>query len=199
MVSRAAFLHGFPAGAPRAAAASSPRTEAPVSSQPRAHVILSHGMESGPQATKVARLAAVAESRACSSERVDDVGIIDPLRRLDRLLAKIDAAPRPLLLVGSSLGAYVSGLASLQREIAGLFLLAPPVRVPGVPDLQVRARRIVIVHGWRDELIAPEEVYALSLHARATLHLYDDGHRLSEVVPSIERDFAAFLDLVLSE
>lgn len=162
--------------------------------KPRAHVILSHGMESGPDATKVTRLAAVADAHGCSSERVDDRGIVDPLRRLDRLLAKIDAAPRPVLLVGSSLGAYVSGLASLQREVVGLFLLAPPVRIPGgVPDLMLRARRIAIVHGWRDELIAADEVYALAQQARATLHLYDDSHRLTDVVPAIERDFAGFL------
>lgn len=168
-----------------------------MSNPTRGHVILSHGMESGPNATKVTRLAAVAEALGFTSERVDDQGIVDPLARLDRLLPKIDAAPRPLLLVGSSLGAYVSGLASLQREVAGLFLLAPPVHMPGgVPDLQLRARRIAIVHGWRDELIAPDEVYALAAQTRATLHLYDSDHRLTDVVADIERDFAAFLEKV---
>lgn len=151
-------------------------------------------MESGPNATKVTRLAAVAQTLGCSSERVDDTGMVDPLVRLDRLLAKIEAAPRPLVLVGSSLGAYVSGLASLQSEVAGLFLLAPPVRIPGgVPDLMLRARKIAIVHGWRDELIAPEEVFGLAAQTRAVLHLYDDNHRLSAVIPAIERDFESFL------
>lgn len=168
-----------------------------MSNPTRGHVILSHGMESGPNATKVTRLAAVAEALGFTSERVDDQGIVDPLARLDRLLPKIDAAPRPLVLVGSSLGAYVSGLASLQREIAGLFLLAPPVHMPGgVPDLQLRARRIAIVHGWCDELIGPDEVYALAAQTRATLHLYDSDHRLTDVVADIERDFAAFLEKV---
>ncbi|HWS25296.1 MAG TPA: alpha/beta fold hydrolase [Xanthomonadales bacterium] len=162
------------------------------------HVILSHGMESGPNATKVTRLAAVAESLGLSSERVDDQGIVDPLARLDRLLPKIDQAPRPLVLVGSSLGAYVSGLASMQRPIDGLFLLAPPVRLPGIsPDLSLHARHIEIVHGWRDELIPPGEVVALAQATRAMLKLYDSDHRLTDVVPDIEREFAAFLARLL--
>lgn len=163
------------------------------------HVILSHGMESGPNATKVTRLAAVADGLGFTSERVDDQGIFDPFQRLQRLLPKIDAASGPLVLVGSSLGAYVSGLASLQRAVAGLFLLAPPVHRRGVePDLDLRARHICIVHGWRDELIPPEEVYALALAHRAQLKLYDSDHRLSDVVAELERDFAAFLGSVVA-
>jgi predicted esterase len=163
----------------------------------RGHVILSHGMESGPNATKVTRLAAVAEGLGFTTERPDDSGIFDPAQRLQRLLPKIDAAPRPLVLVGSSLGAYVSGQASLQREVVGLFLLAPPVLRRGIhPDLDLRARHICIVHGWRDELIPPEEVFALAARLRAQLHLYDSDHRLQDIVPELERDFAAFLGRV---
>lgn len=162
-------------------------------------VILSHGMESGPNATKVRVLAEVAERLRFRSERVDDQGILDPLTRLDRLLARIDQAAGPVVLMGSSLGAYVSGLASLQRAVAGLFLLAPPVRLRGIaPDLALRAPRIAIVHGWRDELIAPEEVYALAHAHRASLHLYDADHRLTEVVPAIAEHFERFLMQVRS-
>jgi len=66
-----------------------------------------------------------------------------------------------------------------------------------MPATARRARRIAIVHGWRDELIAADEVYALAQQARATLHLYDDSHRLMGVIPAIERDFAGFLDVCL--
>lgn len=160
----------------------------------RGQVILSHGMESGPNATKVTALARVAESMGFVSHRVDDQGIVNPLRRLDRLLPLIDAATAPLILVGSSLGAYVSGLASLQRTIAGLYLLAPPVRLPGIaPDLRLRAQRIAIVHGWHDELIPCEEAYGLARDHGAEFKAYDSDHRLSDVVPQIQRDFASFL------
>ena len=64
------------------------------------------------------------------------------------------------------------------------------------PALDLRARHIAIVHGWRDELIPPEDVFALALRSRADLRFIDSDHRLSDVVPAIERDFAAFLDRV---
>lgn len=158
------------------------------------HVILSHGMESGPNATKVTRLAKVAESLGFSTERVDDQGIVDAGKRLERLLPKIDAATRPLILVGSSLGAYVSALASLQREIDGLFLLAPPVRLPDIqPEIQLRAHHIAIVHGWHDELFAADGVYALAKGCDAQLKLYNADHRLGDVIDAIDADFAQFL------
>ncbi|MFO1495252.1 MAG: hypothetical protein U1F26_11420 [Lysobacterales bacterium] len=78
---------------------------------------------------------------AFAASRVDDQGILDPLTRLDRLLARIDQAAGPVVLMGSSLGAYVSGLASLQREVAGLFLLAPPVRLRGLRRIWRCGRR----------------------------------------------------------
>lgn len=157
-------------------------------------MILSHGMESGPNATKVARLAAVAQDHGFTAQRVDDVGIVDPQARLRRLLPLIDAAPRPLLLMGSSLGAYVSGRASLEREVDALFLLAPPVRLPPPhAGLAVRAPRVVIVHGWRDELIAAGEVFDLAANMRASLHLVDADHRLGDAMEIIEREFAALL------
>jgi predicted esterase len=160
----------------------------------RGHAILSHGMERGPNATKVARLAALAERHGFVTERVDDVGVVDPDRRLERLLARVSAASRPLLLMGSSLGAYVSGRASLVAVVDALFLLAPPVALPGgYPRLDLRAPRIAIVHGWRDELIPPEPVIELATRHRASLHLVDADHRLGAALPFIEREFEARL------
>ncbi|MFA7443755.1 MAG: hypothetical protein WCZ65_10375, partial [Lysobacteraceae bacterium] len=80
----------------------------------RGHAILSHGLESGPLATKVSALARVAESLGWSTERPDyrdidasrDVREVDA--RLDRLRQRCLAAPRPLVLAGSSMGAFIS-------------------------------------------------------------------------------------------
>ncbi len=163
----------------------------------KGHVILSHGMETGPNATKVTRLAALAEQMGFSAHRVDDVGIFDPELRIARLLPLIDAVPRPCVLMGSSLGAYVSGRASLIRNVDALFLLAPPVRVPPPnPMLALRAPHIRIVHGWRDELIAAGDVFDLAAQTRATLHLVDADHRLTSVMADVEREFATLLSCV---
>src|SRR5690606_6363082 len=74
----------------------------------RGHVILSHGLESGPEATKVSAMARVAEARGWSSERPDyrDIDRTRQVRevhsRLQRLLECCARAPRPLVLAGSS-------------------------------------------------------------------------------------------------
>ncbi|MGN6093349.1 MAG: alpha/beta hydrolase, partial [Luteibacter jiangsuensis] len=102
----------------------------------RGHIILSHGSDSGPDATKVSALAALAESLGWSTVRPDYrehdlhgyAGSIDP--RLAVLGEAIAASPVPPVLVGSSMGAFVSGLASLDAPVAGLFLLALPTRIP---------------------------------------------------------------------
>ena len=101
----------------------------------RGHCILSHGFESGPEATKVTALAEAAQRLGWSHERPDYTDLDarreiselgDVPARLQRLLrlARAAAARGPLVLAGSSLGAYVSGLTSLQVPVAGLFLLA---------------------------------------------------------------------------
>ena len=82
-------------------------------------VILSHGSDSGPDATKVSALAKVAEELGWRTQRPDyrvhdahgHIGSIQP--RVEKLAALARAADRPLVLAGSSMGAFVSGLVSL--------------------------------------------------------------------------------------
>lgn len=172
----------------------------------KGHCILSHGFESGPDATKVTALAEVAQQLGWSHERPDytdldarrDAGELgDVPARLQRLLerARAAAACGPLVLAGSSLGSYISARVSLQVPVAGLFLLAPPLRMGPLPPLDARAAPTSIVHGWDDELIPAADVFAWAQPRRARLLLVDDGHRLSANVASAA---AAFADLLRS-
>jgi alpha/beta superfamily hydrolase len=97
------------------------------------------------------------------------------------------------LLAGSSLGAWISGQASLQVPVAGLFLLAPPVRMAPAPPLDAARVPVSIVHGWDDELIPAAEVVAWAQPRRASLLLVDDTHRLSAHVAQSADAFAALL------
>ena len=112
----------------------------------RGHCILSHGFESGPDATKVTALADVAQRLGWTHERPDYTDLdarreVTPLgdvaARIARLqsLAQAAAARGPLVLAGSSLGAYISGHVSLQVPVVGLFLMAPPVVMEGAPPV----------------------------------------------------------------
>lgn len=170
----------------------------------RGHCILSHGFESGPDATKVTALAEVAAAHGWSHERPDYTDLdaraeVSPLgdvpARLARLrgLAQAAAARGPVLLAGSSLGAWISGRVSLEVPVSALFLLAPPVRMDPAPPMDAAAVPVWIVHGWRDELIEPAEVVAWARARHARLLLVDDSHRLSAHVQAGAEAFAALL------
>ncbi len=168
------------------------------------HCILSHGFESGPDATKVTALAEVAQRLGWSHERPDytdldarrevsDLG--DVPARLQRLLelARSAAGRGPLVLAGSSLGAWISGRVSLQVPTRALFLLAPPVSMGRAPPLEAAAVPTSIVHGWHDELIPAQQVVEWAAPRNARLLLVDDSHRLSAHVQAGADAFAELL------
>lgn len=170
----------------------------------RGHCILSHGFESGPDATKVTALAEVAERLGWSHERPDytdldarrDISSLgDVPARLERLrgLASAAAARGPLVLAGSSLGAYIAGRVSLEVPVQGLFLLAPPTTMGPLPDLDAAPIPVSIIHGWDDELIPAQAVVDWALPRRARLLLVDDSHRLSGHVEASAQAFAQLL------
>lgn len=175
----------------------------------KGHCILSHGFESGPDATKVTALSAVAERFGWSHER-PDYGDLDAKReissvgdvpaRLERLrgLARTAAAHGPLVLAGSSLGAYISAQVALELAADGhapkaLFLMAPPLTMGPLPALDAPPLPISIIHGWDDELIPAAGVVAWAQARRARLLLVDDSHRLSANVRTSADAFAALL------
>jgi predicted alpha/beta-hydrolase family hydrolase len=170
----------------------------------RGHCILCHGFESGPDATKVTALADAAQRLGWTHERPDftdldakrEVGSLgDVAARMQRLLAIVDAAHamRPLVIAGSSLGAWIAGHVSLQRPVAGLFLMAPPIRLHAEFPLDAAAVPTSIIHGWNDELIPAAQVVAWAQPRRARLLLVDDGHRLAAHVAASADAFAALL------
>ena len=170
----------------------------------KGHCILSHGFESGPDATKVTALAEVADRLGWTCERPDytdldarrEIGRMgDVAARIARLqaLAQAAAARGPLVLAGSSLGAWISGHVSLQVPTRALFLMAPPVAMDGAPPLQAAAVPTSIVHGWHDELIPAQAVVDWAAARNARLLLVDDAHRLSAHVDASAEAFAALL------
>lgn len=174
------------------------------------HCILSHGFESGPDATKVTALAEVAQLRGWRHARPDYTdldakreisSVGDVPARLERLRAlATEAAMRgPLVLAGSSLGAYISARVALELHAAGaplrgVFLMAPPLTMGPLPALEVPPVPVSIIHGWDDELIPAAAVSAWAQTRRARLLLVDDSHRLAAHVRTSADAFAALLD-----
>lgn len=170
----------------------------------RGHCILSHGFESGPDATKVTALAEVAERHGWTHERPDYTDLdaqhaVGPLgdvpARLARLRALADAAAArgPLVLAGSSLGAYISAQVAREVPVRALFLMAPPLLMGPLPALEVPRVPVSIIHGWDDELIPAMAVADWAHARRARLLLVDDSHRLAGHVAASADAFGALL------
>jgi predicted alpha/beta-hydrolase family hydrolase len=168
----------------------------------RGQIILSHGSDSGPDATKVSMLAALAESLGWRTQRPDyraddargHAGSVAP--RIARLRATIEASAVPPVLVGSSMGSFVSGLASLDVPVAGLFLLATPSEIPGYTrpfDLR-RGVPTLIIHGWRDDVCPLAGIYTYAGRQRLPLLVLDDDHRLIDSMDTIAAQFRHFLE-----
>ena len=180
----------------------------------RGHVILSHGLESGPEATKVSALAQVADAMGWTHERPDyrdlDAGRRpeDLAARVARLQARAEACTGPLVLAGSSMGAFISGevawnlaadaggKAASTRSLLGIFLMAPPVAMPGWWATPLRVPPplpTMVVHGWDDELIPAAAVIDWCAARKAELRLVDDSHRLAAHVEYSARCFGELL------
>ncbi|HZX71806.1 MAG TPA: alpha/beta hydrolase [Rhodanobacter sp.] len=168
----------------------------------RGQIILSHGSESSPDATKVSALAALAESLGWRTQRPDYgsddargyAGSVAP--RIARLRATIEALDAPPLLVGSSMGAFVSGLVSLDVPVAGLLLLATPSEIPGYArklDLRTDGPTLLI-HGWRDDVCPLSGMQTFAAARRLPLLVLDDDHRLGSSMDMIAAQFLHLLE-----
>ena len=162
-------------------------------------LILSHGLESGPDATKVTALAKIAEPLGFRSVRPDYRDIDahrDPARideRIERLKSHAPAGT-PVVLAGSSMGAFISALASTELNCIGLFLIALPVAVPGYARTFEAARvPTTLVHGWADELCPVDNAIAFARSRGDAITLLRDDHRLSLHVDHIAEQFRLFL------
>jgi pimeloyl-ACP methyl ester carboxylesterase len=164
------------------------------------HVIVSHGLESSPDATKATALAKVAESLGWSTQRPDyrdldahgKVG--DVLGRIERLREIAARENAPLVLAGSSMGAFVSARVSLSLPVRGLFLMAPPIKLEGF-DIRLEAADVPtrIIHGWDDELIPALEVARWASARKDQTVFVDDSHRLTAHIEFCAEEFGRLL------
>lgn len=161
-------------------------------------VIFSHGKESGPWGAKIKRLAAIAQSYGCEVDSIDYTDTLDPDKRVERLLCELNRHNDDVVLVGSSMGGYVSLVSAAQVDVSGIFLLAPALYIDDylVQDYPSH-HNIDIVHGWSDEVIAPEHSMRYAKRAHCTLHLIDGDHRLNSSLEIVEEIFSQFINRTL--
>jgi alpha/beta superfamily hydrolase len=162
-------------------------------------LILSHGLESGPDATKVSALSRIAQPLGFDSVRPDyrDLDAGRDVARIDDRIARLKQhAPkrRSVILAGSSMGAFISGFASLELDCVGLFLIALPVAIPGYARKFCAAPvPTALVHGWDDELCPVDDAIAFARARGDAITLVRDDHRLSAHVDFVAAQFLLFL------
>ena len=162
-------------------------------------LILSHGLESGPDATKVSALARVAAPLGFDSVRPDyrDLDAGRDVRRIDDRIERLKQhapARGPVILAGSSMGAFTSALASNDLDCVGLFLIALPVAIPDYPRrFEAAAVPTALVHGWDDELCPVDAAIAFARARGDTITLVRDDHRLGAHVDFVAEQFRQFL------
>jgi alpha/beta superfamily hydrolase len=156
-------------------------------------VFFAHGKESGPWGRKIAALAAIARAHGFAVTSPDYYHTHDPHERVRQLLA-LQPQADCLVLVGSSMGGYVSARAARELAPDGLFLIAPAVYMPGYEhDPMPEAGLIEVVHGWDDVVIPPEHAVRFAHAHGARLHMLPGEHTLLAQLPLLERLFGLFL------
>jgi len=162
-------------------------------------VIFSHGKESGPWGTKIQRLATIAKEHGCSVESIDYTGISDPDMRVAKLVSLLKNETETFILVGSSMGGYVSLVASEQVKPKAIFLMAPALYIANYKQqlYSISPPPTEIVHGWEDIVIAPENSIHYAKQANCSLHLIPGDHSLISSLDTVADLFKANLSFLL--
>jgi pimeloyl-ACP methyl ester carboxylesterase len=162
---------------------------------PISQVCFSHGQESGPWGSKITALAAVARAQGLAVESLDYRHLPDTAGRVERLCVHLATLPGPALLVGSSMGGYVALQAARRLPVAGLFLLAPALFLPGYEDIPdtLPGVPVTIVHGWHDAVVPWQGSVRFAEQLGAELVLLDGDHRLTAALSRISEVFGDFL------
>lgn len=152
---------------------------------PQRLVCFAHGKESGPWGTKITRLADVARARGFDVMSPDYSHSHDPKERVAHLLKLAPRAER-LVLVGSSMGGYVSAMACAELKPQGLFLIAPALYFPGWDEEPAGCPPIAaVVHGWADDIVPVERGITFARKNGADLHVLNSGHTLNDQLPAL--------------
>ena len=158
-------------------------------------IIYNHGKDSVPWGEKTRVFAEVAARLGYAFESVDYTATNHPEQRVAQLLAMDLTAYQEIVLVGSSMGAYVATVASETLKPAGLFLLAPAFYLPGYAHTEFNppADRSFVVHGWQDTIVPPEHAYRFCEKSRLRLTMLDSDHRLFSELTVLGQLFEGFL------
>lgn len=158
-------------------------------------VIFSHGKESGPWGRKIKAMAEIAKANNCVVESIDYSDTLDPEVRVSRLVERLKNDSDDIILVGSSMGGYVSSVAAKSFDVNGVFLLAPALYMPAYTqqEYSIKCKHIEIVHGWNDTVIPYQHSLKFAEESKCSLHLINGDHSLNSSLNEVTAIFDGFL------
>lgn len=160
------------------------------------NIVFSHGKESGPWGSKIKSMAEhVKQLGAVHS--IDYQDLACPDERTDRLERFLKTLSGEIILVGSSMGGYVSNEAANRVKVAGILLLAPAFYLQGYQVVKpvINGKNISIVHGWADDIVPVENSIKFAKEFNAELKLVNDGHRLSNSIDVLKLELERVIKL----
>ena len=163
-------------------------------------IYFAHGKESCPWGTKIQSLSKIGQKMGFDVESPDYSSMEDPDDRVRKLLEMNPQARKHLVLVGSSMGGYVSAVASQTLSVSGLFLMAPAFYIKDFSQQcpNPSARHTCITHGWHDDVVPVEHSIRYAKKFQVNLCILNSDHRLVGVLDDIEGIFQNFLSKVLT-
>ena len=160
-------------------------------------VYFAHGKESGPWGSKIRHLASIAEANGYEVVSPDYYALPDPEARVKHLLGLLSQEPETsdIVLVGSSMGGYISTVVASSLPIKGLFLMAPALYIPSysVQAYAPQSDHVYVVHGEHDEVIPLAHSQRFAKETTCTLQVLDGDHRLNSVLRELGCCFDEFL------
>jgi pimeloyl-ACP methyl ester carboxylesterase len=160
-------------------------------------VIYNHGKDSTPWGEKTLAFADVAKRHGYAIESLDYRGQNDPDGRVKQLLATDWSDFSKIVLIGSSMGAYVATVAAETIPTAGLFLLAPAFYLPGYQRKKFApAEHTWVFHGWQDDIVPPKNAWKFCQLYKCRLLMLDADHRLMSHIPLLRTEFDRFLTYI---
>jgi pimeloyl-ACP methyl ester carboxylesterase len=158
-------------------------------------VIYNHGKDSTPWGEKPLAFADIAKCHDYDFESPDFRQQLNPDERVKHLLT-LDLSPYDkVVMIGSSMGAYVATVAAEHlTQVCGLFLLAPAFYLPGYERQEFNPRHPTwVFHGWQDDIVPPEHAWTFCRHYHCRLLMLDTDHRLLSQISLLSDEFERFL------
>jgi len=164
-------------------------------------IIFSHGKESGPDGRKIQLMHSIAEDLEYTTYSIDYRPCKNAGERVEKLRDFINKeVSGSIILVGSSMGGYVSTVVANEFRLKGLFFLCPALymkdRGYDIQEYHPLSESIEVIHGWQDDIVPVEHSIRFCRATGASLLLVNDGHRLQDSHDRIRRSFEGFLKRV---